>query len=539
MSNEQRLTSLSGAASASDRAGGGPAVDLQGIEKTFGETRALRGASLTARAGEIHAIVGENGSGKSTLAKIISGILPADAGTAIINGRTVRTPREAMKSRIATVFQEVLVAEGLSIADNIYLGLQGPFRRTMSPRQQVKAASELLSDLIGEPIDASQPVDDLTLAQRQWVTIARALVRDPSVIIFDESTAALDLQGAARLHREMERLRSEGACILIVTHRIAELTSFADRATVLRDGKDVGVLEGQEVTEDRLLSLMSGIERDPQHSLREGKRPDTRNSTPLLQADNVVLATGSAPSNFTVFPGEIVGLAGLDGQGQSEFIQVLTGVRQPLSGTVTAKGRSGANVEITSLADATHNGVGYISGDRRKEGIFPNLSIFENFAMPLYAAAAKAGLIDKASLLRRFNKMVKDLSLRAGAPTDLITSLSGGNQQKVLIGRVMAEDPVVVGLNDPARGVDIKTKRELYSQLNALADAGAGVVYLSTEIEELTILCDKIAVFRNGSLFGWLEGSRLNPDAVLAAMFGHLESEFEVEQALAQEGAGT
>lgn len=538
MSNEQQVHPLPGSNVTPAGVEGGPVVNVQGVEKTFGETRALRGATLTARAGEIHAIVGENGSGKSTLAKIISGILPPDAGISEVGGRTVRTPGEALKYGVATVFQEVLVAEGLSIADNIYLGLQGPFRRSMSPRQQITAASKLLSDLIGEPIDASRLVDDLSLAQRQWVTIARALVRNPAVIIFDESTAALDLQGAARLHQEMQRLRNEGACILIVTHRISELTSFADRATVLRDGKDVGVLAGEDVTEDRLLSLMSGIERDPQHSLRVGKTPAVAGLAPLLSAANVVLSAGNAPSNFEVFPGEIIGLAGLDGQGQSEFIQTLTGVRRPVSGTVRSTGKSGTTVEITSLADATRHGVGYISGDRRKEGIFPNLSIFENFAMPLYAAARKSGLIDRQSLRRRFDMMTKDLALRAGAPSDLITSLSGGNQQKVLIGRVLTEDPIVVGLNDPARGVDIKTKRELYAQLNALADNGAGVVYLSTEIDELTILCDKVAVFRNGSLFAWLEGSRLNPDSVLAAMFGHLESDFEVEQALAPEGTG-
>ncbi|WP_353713628.1 sugar ABC transporter ATP-binding protein [Arthrobacter sp. K5] len=509
-------------------------VHVAQVEKSFGETRALRGATFTAEAGEIHAIVGENGSGKSTMAKIMSGILIPDGGSVQIGNHSVPDPRVALKSGVATVFQEVLVAEGASVADNVFMGLKG-----LSRQEQVRRAKTLLEDLTGERIDASALVDHLTLAQRQWVTIARALVREPKVVIFDESTAALDLPGASRLYSEMEKLRDRGVCVIIVTHRIAELTTFADRATVLRDGIDVGVLAGEEITEDRLIELMTGVATDDTSTGTAGhprRHPaDVSGKPPLLKAVGVVLRHGAGPSDFEIRPGEIIGFAGLDGQGQTEFIQILTGVRPSMGGEVLVSDGQGSYTNIASLPDAVASGVSYISGDRRKEGIFPNLSIMENFAMPLYRTHRRNGVIDRKAISTLFKQMSANLKLRAGAPSNLITSLSGGNQQKVLIGRELAQEPRVVALNDPARGVDVRTKRELYAQLDTLASAGTGVIYLSSEIDELLGLCDRVAIFRNGSLFGWLEGEKLTSDRVLAGMFGHLESDFNIEEALVEQ----
>ena len=511
------------------------AVAIQDVKKSFGETQALRGASFSARAGEIHAIVGENGSGKSTLAKIMSGIVLPDEGSVDIHGHHVSSPAEALKTGVATVFQEVLVAEGASISDNVFIGSQGVWRSRMSRSEQHRRATDVLEQLMGHSVDASALVETLSLADRQWVTIARALVRSPRVVIFDESTAALDLSGAARLYAQMERLRSEGVCVVIVTHRIAELTTFADSATVLRDGIDVGILRGSEITESRLIELMTGVKE------RSGLAPQSRRLSKggtadiVLQAAGLVATQGARPSDFVLHSGEIVGFAGLDGQGQAEFLQTLTGVRQAINGEVTAVARTGAAHPISNLAEAIAANVSYISGDRRKEGIFPNLSIFENFGMPLYRHHRRAGVIDRTAISARFDAMSKTLKLRAGAPSNPITSLSGGNQQKVLIGRELAQDPQVVALNDPARGVDISTKRELYAQLEHLALEGAGIIYLSTEIDELIGLCDRVAVFRDGALLGWVTGDNITSDRVLAGMFGHLEADFDVEKALVEQ----
>lgn len=519
-------------------AGSAPSiVSVSSVSKSFGETRALREVSFEARAGEIHAIVGENGSGKSTLAKVLSGIVLPDAGEVLIDGAAVRDPRGAMRAGIATVFQEVLIAEGATITENIFMGLQGPWRRSISRNEQRRTAGDLLSRLTGSDIDPDALVDDLPLATRQWVTIARSLVRAPKVIVFDESTAALDLDSATRLHREMQGLRSAGCCVLVVTHRISELTSFADRATVLRDGKDVGVLEGAEITLDKLLSLMSGVEegedtagsRDAIAAKRRGAVDETRR---VLVASSLRVAHHDDPSDFEVSPGEIVGFAGLDGQGQAEFIQALSGIRPFASGAIEVK-TAGGDVHITSLRSAELARISYIPGDRRKEGIFSNLSIFENFGMPLYRAFRRIGVIDRRALDAAYSTYAQRLKLRAGSKDNLITSLSGGNQQKVIIGRVLAQKPRVVTLNDPARGVDIRTKRELYQQLEELALDGAAIVYLSTEIDELVGFCDRVAVFRDGAIFGWLRGSQINSDRILAAMFGHLEADFDIEDALA------
>jgi ribose transport system ATP-binding protein len=522
----------------SERTGAGqPSIIVaENVVKTFGETKALRSASFTAHAGEIHAIVGENGSGKSTLAKIMSGIVLADSGSVLMNGEIVHDPIKALQTGVATVYQEVLIAEGASIMDNVFMGLEGPWRPRTSRKRRFHQTKELLERLTRQPVDPTALVDDLPLATRQWITIARALIRSPRVVIFDESTAALDLDSASRLLAEMQRLRSEGVCVVVVTHRIAELTTFADRATVLRDGRDVGVLAGDEITLERLLSLMSGVDPETEDGAASqvaiGRRGAVDRSTPVLAARQVVTSEGAAPSNLELFPGEIIGFAGLDGQGQSAFIQALTGARPIESGEIIARD-SNESRSIRNLRDAAAAKVCYISGDRRMEGIFSNLSIFENFAMPLFTSFRRFGFVDRGALKKTYRHHAGRLNLRAASPDDLITSLSGGNQQKVIIGRVLAQRPRVVALNDPARGVDIRTKRELYGQLEQLALEGAGIIYLSTEIDELVGLCDRVAVFREGALFGWIAGEQITSDRVLAAMFGHLESDFDVEQALA------
>lgn len=509
-----------------------PIIRIIRAKKAFGETQALRDVTFSARRGEIHAIVGENGSGKSTLAKVISGIVLVDSGEVSVAGEQVRNPRAAIRAGVATIFQEVLVAEGATVADNVFLGSDGLWRATVSRPEKYRRTAEVLEALTGTVVDPDEIIDNLPLAMRQWVTIARAIIQEPKVVVFDESTAALDLESASRLYGEMQKLRDAGACVLVVTHRIAELTSFADRATVLRDGADVGVIEGADITLDRLLEMMSGVAPAEVEEAQEARqRPDFAERDPVLAANAVSTGFGN-PSDLSLRPGEIIGFAGLDGQGQAEFLQAISGIRTPVGGSVVVTS-NGESTEVSNLTTARTAGVAYISGDRRKEGIFTNLSILENFAMPLYQAAVRAGIINRGAIRARYEAEMKALRLRAGSADHPITSLSGGNQQKVLIGRVLAQEPRVVTLNDPARGVDIRTKRELYEQLHKLTDSGAAVVYLSTEVDELVGLCDRVAVFRDGAIFGWLTGAQINSERILAAMFGHMEKDFDIEDALA------
>jgi ribose transport system ATP-binding protein len=501
------------------------AVVVKTVSKSFGEARALRACSFSARSGEVHAVVGENGSGKSTLAKLLAGVLYPDAGSVTVNGARPTSPFAARKLGIAVVFQEILVAESSTVLDNLFLGDDGLFRAKLSQKEKRARTQGLLNDLVGMPVDLDALVDDLSLNTRQWIVIARALLSKPRVIIFDESTAALDHSSVERFFSVVRGLRNSGVCVIVVTHRIHELTAICDRATVLSDGDDVGTLVGADITEARLLQLMRG-ETSPE-LLAQEKRPSRSSYRPngdRLVVEGLKLASQALPIDVTFQAGEIVGLAGLEGHGQVEFLQAVTGFRTPVAGqaTVIANGRRAV---IDSAQSAAREKVAYIPGDRKLEGLFANLSVFENFGISRYRPTSRAGFIDRAAIGRMFLEQVETLSIRLGRASAAINSLSGGNQQKIVIGRSLAASPLIIALNDPTRGVDIGAKRDLYILLRRLADDGRAVLFLSNEIEEFVGLCDHVIVFRLQSKFTTLSGSRITSDGVLAAMFGYNDVE--------------
>lgn len=490
-------------------------IRLRGVSKSFGETHALRSVDFEAFAGEVHAIVGENGSGKSTLAKIMSGVLIADRGEITILGATPQTPIAAREIGLATIFQEVLVADEASILDNLYVGRDGLFRATSNRASREAEAAVLMTRLLGRQIDLNAAVGSLPLSVRQWIVIARAILCTPKVLILDESSAALDLDATVRLHTEISRLRDAGATVLIVTHRIAELVRIADRATILRDGQAVGVLKKSEITEANLLAMMTPPER--QVSRKEAfARPAAKQAGLLMQAVDLRLSPDASPINFSLAPGQIVGVTGLDGHGQNEFLLALAGVQAANSGAAKLAGSP-----LVTLADAERLGVAYVSGDRKREGIFPDQSIFENLAVSIYRQhLGPFGIIRHSGIREIFKNEVNRLRIKTGPTGNKITSLSGGNQQKVLIGRAFARNPKVIVLNDPARGVDLATKRDLYAELRRFADAGGAVVYLSGEIEEFIGFADRVDVFVANTIFRSLEADLIDEDEMLAAMFG-------------------
>ena len=496
-------------------------ISLSGVKKYFGPTRALDGVSLTVRAGEIHAIVGGNGCGKSTLAKVVSGILPVDDGTVSILGETPSTPAESHNLGIATVFQEVLVADECSVVDNLFMGADELFSKSLPFEEKVERAEAIMHELVGEHVDPHQLVGALPLNLRQWITIGRSMLTDPKILILDESSAALDLDSTKRLFDKMRQMRDAGVSILIVTHRIAELIEISDKATVLRDGRDVGVLSKSKITEDNLLALMTGDDPGKLSPTLEPVKPE--HAELAMRAEAVAVWPGSETFDFELIKGEIVGLAGLDGQGQSEFVQMLAGVIEPLAGTIRVYDSGGKASLVDSLSSAQESRVAYVSGDRRREGIFPSLSIFENMMMPLYRLRTfgrKLGIIDLPTLDSGFKSEAANLLIKFGAKRDRITSLSGGNQQKVLIGRGFALRPKIMILNDPARGIDGKAKAELHKHLSAFAERGNTVVYMSSELEEFPGFASRVMVFRNGSLFDAVDGDTLDNHRVLEAMFG-------------------
>ena len=495
------------------------------MHKAFGVTRALDGCSFSARLGEIHAVVGGNGCGKSTLAKVMSGVQIPDSGQLAILGHTPRSPLEARRAGIATVFQEVLVADECSVVDNLFVGADGLWSKTRSSREKYETADALMRELTGVDIDPDILVGGLPLSIKQWITIGRALLTEPRVLILDESSAALDLDSTERLFGKMRELRDRGCAVIIVTHRIAELIRISDRATVMRDGRDVGVLEKGEITERNLLELMTG-ERDfaEAHHGQEAHR--ALSDEIVMRGAGLRLWEDGESFAFDLKRGEILGVAGLDGQGQDEFVRALAGVEPALEGLPEARDEARGFVPVEDLDSAEACRIYYVSGDRKREGIFPNLSIFENLLFPLYRKNTQKGglgIIDWADLASVFSWFVDRLSIKIGHRSNLITSLSGGNQQKVLIGRSFAMQPNILVLNDPARGVDVQTKRELYNHLREYASRDNSIIFLSSELEEFIGLCGRVVVFRHGSIYDSFIDDEIDPDRILEAMFGQTE----------------
>jgi ribose transport system ATP-binding protein len=509
-------------------------IYVQDAEKSFGVTKALNGVNFKANFGEIHAIVGGNGCGKSTLAKVISGVLPLDKGKVSIMGHSPNSPIEAQKVGISTVFQEVMIAEEATVYENLFIGYDSFFGKKLNHREKVEKAASIMLELAGEFVDPYTIASQLSLGMKAWITIGRAFLRNPKVLILDESSAALDFDSTERLFTKMRSLRDQGAAIFIVTHRIAELVRISDRATVMRDGKDVGVLAGDEITEKNLLRLMTGDKKFSTASENRSTPPLSKTDEIVLSSKNLKVWEDGAEINFELPKGEILGVTGLDGQGQDNFVKALSGIDQPLSGEVVVK-QSDEERELTkkefkkveSLLEAKKSGIGYVSGDRKKEGIFPNMSIYENMVIPLYkgkqakTSGGFLGFIKWIELNGIFDWEVERLSIKTGPKNNLITSLSGGNQQKVMIARAFTTTPKILILNDPARGIDVGAKRDLYKHLRIFVNEGGTVIFLSSELEEFIGLCHRVLVFRDGSIFETFEKDEIDPNIILEGMFGH------------------
>ena len=497
-------------------------IYVQDVHKYFGVTKALNGVNFSANFGEIHAIVGGNGCGKSTLAKVLSGVLPIDKGKVSVMGQTPTSPVMARNMGIATVFQEVMIAEEASVVDNLFVGSDDFWYKNLTQREKVIKAQEIMEDLVGEYVDPYTQAFNLSLPIKAWITIARAFLRENTkLLILDESSAALDFDSTERLFKKMRELKENGVAVFIVTHRIAELVRISDKATVMRDGKDVGVLEKKDLNEKNLIGLMTGRAESGEKS--KSVAVQTKTDNVVMRAENLVVWPESKPVNFEVKRGEIVGVTGLDGNGQDDFVKILAGVQESHGGITQISDGNGKFIKYNTLDDAKKNGISFVSGDRKKEGILPNLSIYENLVVPLYKKTSRAGFlgfVDWLELNGIFDWEVDRLSIKTGPRDNLITSLSGGNQQKVMIARSFAQHPKVLILNDPARGIDVSTKRDLYVHLRNFVEEGNTVIFLSSELEEFIGLCPKVIVFRNGTVFDIFENEKINADTLLEGMFG-------------------
>jgi ABC-type sugar transport system ATPase subunit len=495
------------------------AMVVSGMAKAFGPTRALRDASFEVRVGEVHVLLGENGSGKSTLVKILAGVHLPDAGAIEYLGKPIsppRTPAQAQRQGIVAVFQEVLVAESRSVVDNCWIGSDRLFRASISRRVKRDRASQMLEQLLGRTVPLDAAIDGLSLSERQACAIVRALLRAPKVLLLDEATSALDFATRDRLFDLLRSLCTTGTGVVFITHRLDEIDVIADRLTVLRSGTTVATLSNGEWKPSELVSLMTGGERLTA-AAATASRPDPDRSRPVLSVEALQLKPGGSPIDIAIAPGELVGVAGLEGHGQDSFLHALRGARK-YAGSIIRHERD-QKIRVRSTAEAARHGIAYVPRER-KQAIFPWMSIRENFGLPTLERDRSLCWLKPSRTSIRLRQYVDRLHISLHRDEDQITVLSGGNQQKVVLARWLAAEPAVLLLNDPTRGIDISVKRDLYALLVSLARDGLAIVMLSSELDEHVELMDRVLVFRDEALFREIPRSSLSRNALVAAFFG-------------------
>ncbi|KAA1397112.1 sugar ABC transporter ATP-binding protein [Aeromicrobium ginsengisoli] len=497
-------------------------LKARSLRKSFGASKALQGCSLDVRAGEIHAVCGENGSGKSTLVKILSGVQRPDVGEYVIGDHpdgTIERPRDALRAGVATVFQELLMVDTVSVLDNLQLGIQPVALGDSSPAEFRRRAQSVLEELLGYCPDLDGAAEGLSLSEKQTCSIARSLLRQPDVLILDEATSALDAESRDRLFVVLNRLRSRGVGIVFISHRMDEVDELADRITVLRSGASVATLERGKFTREDLIHHMTGADQLTAGTSERQNQLDPVSTHAVMRMRGVRIRENSYPVDFTLRQGEIVGVGGLDGHGQDEFLLALWGHQFGSAGGVVVL-EDELERPITSASAAVASGIGYVPRERRSQALFPALTIRENFGVRTLERDTVGPFLMWSRTHLRFEHNAKKLNIKFGQDTDLITTLSGGNQQKVILARWLASHPRVLILNDPTRGIDINAKRDLYALLVELADSGVAIVMNSTEIDELVELADRVLVFREGAVARELQREELSRTTLVESFFG-------------------
>jgi len=492
-----------------------PLFRMEGISKRYGGVRALEKAELSVTAGSIHAILGENGAGKSTLIKVMAGVVAPDEGRMMLDGSEVSfaSPAAANQAGIVCIFQELSLVPELSVADNIVIS-DPPTRFGMIDRKaQRRIAEEALARAGATDIHPLALVKDLPLSRRQMVEIAKALARKPRILILDEATSALAAADVAKIFGVLKRLRSEGLALLYISHRMNEIAELADQCTVFRNGRNVASYAAGSKSDGEVVELMIG--REYSH-IFPSKPARHAAAVPVLEARKLSWTDRLDNVSLTVGAGEIVGLGGLDGQGQRELLLAFFGVLRGLTGEILIDGKP---VAIASPSDARDDRIGMalIPEDRKTEGLMLPMTVRENLSFAALDRLSKAGVIDRAAEQRLIDGMVELLAIKTAGLDIPVGALSGGNQQKVVIAKWLMRQPRIILLNDPTRGIDVGTKQELYQLMRKLADAGAAILFYSTDYDELIGCCDRVLVLYDGAVKRELVGPEITEHALIAS----------------------
>jgi ribose transport system ATP-binding protein len=487
-------------------------LKITNVRKSFGAIQALRGVDFELRRGEIHALAGENGAGKSTLMNIIDGILKPDGGEIVLNGRPVEitSPARAQELGIGFVHQEIALCPDVSVAENILMAEINASRRwLMNYTGLEEKARQALAQL--SPIDPAVLVKTLSISNQQLVEIAKALTLDCRILILDEPTAALTEREARVLFDIMHKLAARGISIIYISHRMVEIFEHCDRVSVFRDGRHIMTADVASVSPDDIVSSMVGRVIDKLYPPKQ--EPAERSDENLIEVRGLTDNRRFHDVSFSLRKGEILGIAGLIGAGRSEIVKAICGLHEVTDGTVTLAGKP---VASRSYRDSIDRGIVYLSEDRKGDGVFLDLPIAANIsALDLAQVSTRWGTIDRRGEVEQARRLGDRLDLKRGSLHDAVSSLSGGNQQKVAIAKMLSVSPRVIFLDEPTRGVDVGAKSEIHRILRDLATSGVGIVVVSSELPELIGLCDRVLVVREGRISGEVEDETLTEENIM------------------------
>ncbi len=488
-----------------------PEIEGVAISKAFGGVQALRDASFAADAGEVHALVGENGAGKSTMIKILSGLFPPDSGQLRVHGRdvTLESPQAALRLGIGTVFQELTLLPYMTVAENLLFGRE-PRRRGLIQRGALPRDAQALLDRSGiTGINALELVGNLSLGQQQIVEIVKAVSRGPRILFMDEPTSALAGPEVAWLFGVIGRLRAEGVCVVFTSHRWNEVKGIADRITVFRNGEGVGVYAAAALSEQEAVERMTGRRLDMLYS----EVTPLADQTPSLRVRGLT-GSGIEDISLTAFKGEVLGIGGLAGQGQRDLFLALFGVQHPRGGAIEVEGRV---VRLSSPRDAIRQGVALIPEDRKTEGLLLPLPVRQNLTLPILPRLTRGGFVRRRREDALVRSMITQLAIRTPGASQHVGALSGGNQQKVLIGRWLLTEARILLLYDITRGVDVATKHDIYELIGRLSASGHTILFYSTDTEEMAHVCHRVAIMREGRVVATLSGGEITTEVIVAA----------------------
>lgn len=496
------------------------AISAHQITKTYGATVALDGASFSVRSGTVHALLGENGAGKSTLVKILSGLVRPDSGRIEMSGKvcSIDSPRTAQKLGLQTAFQEMTQIRDLTVAQNLLL----PFEPltpwgVVNTKEAERLAHDHLATLGLGFIDPRALISNLELPVRQKLEIARAILRQPQVLLLDEPTSTLSGRDIDWLGRVIEDVKQRGAAVIFISHRMPEVNAFCEFLTVFRNGKDVGTARIGDLSEDEIVRMIIG--RSLNATFPSRKKLDNKNAIPALAARNLSISGRLDGANFEIAPGEILGVSGLQGMGQSELFLACFGATPLDKGHIEVNGR---RVDLLSPRDAVRAdiGIGLIPEDRKTEGLFLKLDGLRNLSLPVLGRYTQMGLIDKKAEIAATEDVIKTVQVDSRALFTRAGAFSGGNQQKIVLGKWLLTGSRVLLMYDPTRGVDVGTKHEIYLLMHEFTNAGGSILLFSTEIPELVNLCHRVIVMYSGKMVLELPVDELNEEKIIRAALG-------------------